>query len=68
MKKTITRVVTFVLAIVMVVGVLPLSALATIPNWAENNVVFDGTSFGTNGYYNVISKKDYVYHRQHARQ
>ena len=60
MKKTITRVVTFVLAIVMVVGVLPLSALATIPNWAENNVVFDGTSFGTNGYYNVISKKDYV--------
>ena len=60
MKKTITRVAAFVLTIVMVVGILPLSALATIPNWAENNVVFDGTSFGTNGYYNVISKKDYV--------
>ena len=34
--------------------------LAAIQNWQENNVVFDGTKFGTNGYYNVISKKDYV--------
>ena len=60
MKKTIHRVATFALAIVMLVGILPLSVFATIPNWEENNVIFDGTSFGTNGYYNVISKKDYV--------
>ena len=60
MKNTATRVVTFLLAIMMLVGVLPLSAFATIPNWEENNVIFDGTSFGTDGYYNVISKKDYV--------
>ena len=60
MKKTITRVAAFVLTVVMVVGILPLSAFATIPNWEDNNVIFDGTSFGTNGYYNVISKKDYV--------
>ena len=60
MKKILTRVVTIALAIVMLVGVLPISALASIPNWEENNVVYDGTTFGTNGYYNVISKKDYV--------
>ncbi|MBR5309853.1 MAG: phosphodiester glycosidase family protein, partial [Oscillospiraceae bacterium] len=32
----------------------------SIPDWKDNNVIFEGTSFGTNGYYNVISKKDYV--------
>ena len=60
MQKTLSRAVTFVLAVLMVVSAVPLAALATIPNWEENNVIFDGTSFGTNGYYNVISKKDYV--------
>ena len=60
MNKTITRVATFVLAFVMLFSVVPAPAFATIANWEENNVVFEGTSFGTNGYYNVISKKDYV--------
>ena len=60
MKKTISRMVTFVLTFAMLVSVLPLHVFASIPNWEENNVVFEGTSFGTNGYYNVISKKDYV--------
>ena len=60
MNKTITRVATFVLAFVMLFSVVPVPAFATIANWEENNVVFEGTSFGTNGYYNVISKKDYV--------
>ena len=60
MQKTFIRVVTFALTFMMIVGVLPLSVFAAIPNWEENNVIFDGTSFGTNGYYNVISKKDYV--------
>ena len=59
MTKT-NRVVAFVIALVMMLSLLPMNAFASIPNWAENNVVFDGTSFGTNGYYNVISKKDYV--------
>ena len=59
MAKT-TRIVALILTIVMMLGVLPMTVFAAIPNWEENNVVFDGTSFGTNGYYNVISKKDYV--------
>ena len=59
MTKT-TRVVAFVIALVMMVSLMPMATFASIPNWEENNVVFDGTSFGTNGYYNVISKKDYV--------
>ncbi|MBR3145554.1 MAG: hypothetical protein IKF53_06685 [Clostridia bacterium] len=43
----------------MLISLIP-SAFAAIPGWAENNVVFSGTLFGTNGYYNVISKKDYT--------
>ena len=60
MTKTTTRVVAFIITAVMLIGSLPMTVLAAIPNWEENNVVFDGTSFGTDGYYNVISKKDYV--------
>ena len=58
--KTVTRIVTVVLCIAMIMSVVPVSALASIPGWADNNVVYDGDTFGTNGYYNVISKKDYV--------
>ena len=60
MTKTTKRVIALFLTVIMLVGSLPLAAFASIPNWEENNVVFEGTSFGTNGYYNVISKKDYV--------
>ena len=60
MTKTLKRTVTLVLAIIMVASIFPTTAFATIADWENNNVVFDGTSFGTNGYYNVISKKDYV--------
>ena len=60
MTKTTNRVVACVIAFVMILSVLPMSAFAAIPNWEKENVVFEGTSFGTNGYYNVISKKDYV--------
>ena len=60
MAKTTKRIVALVITIMMMISMIPMSVLADIPNWAENNVVFDGTSFGTNGYYNVISKKDYV--------
>jgi len=54
------RIITFFVTLVMLIGVVPFSAFASIPNWADNNVVYDGETFGTNGYYNVISKKDYV--------
>ena len=60
MTKTTIRIVTLIMLVVMLVCTVPLSVFAAIPNWEENNVVFEGTSFGTNGYYNVISKKDYV--------
>ena len=60
MIKATTRALTVILAFVMITSMLPLSAAASIPNWEENNVVFEGTSFGTDGYYNLISKKDYV--------
>lgn len=59
-RKTSIRVMTLLLAIVMLMSVVPLSVFASIPNWEETNVVYDGETFGTNGYYNVISKKDYV--------
>ena len=59
-RKATIRVITLVIAIAMFVGLVPFSAFASIPNWADENVVYEGTTFGTNGYYNVISKKDYV--------
>ena len=59
LKKT-KRIVALIIAFMMIVTAIPMTTLAAIPNWEENNVVYDGTSFGTNGYYNVISKKDYV--------
>ena len=60
LSKTLTRIVTVVLSLVMLIGIVPMAALASIPDWENSNVVYDGTTFGTNGYYNVISKKDYV--------
>ncbi len=51
------KVVSLFLCLIMLLGALPMTAFAT---WEDENVVFEGTSFGTNGYYNVISKKDYV--------
>ena len=59
-RKLATRVVTMVLSLVMLLSLVPAAAFAAIPNWEDTNVVYDGTTFGTNGYYNVISKKDYV--------
>ena len=54
------KLVSLVLVGLMIFSILPTSVFAAIANWEETNVVFSGTSFGTNGYYNVISKKDYV--------
>ena len=54
------RVMAMVLTVVMLLSFVPATVFATIPNWEETNVVYDGKTFGTDGYYNVISKKDYV--------
>ena len=63
-KHVFSRVLAFALAIVMTVGMMPVTAFASTDfnalNWADTNVVYEGETFGTNGYYNVISKKDYV--------
>ncbi len=55
--RTSIRIVAYALCAVMLLGVMP---LATFAAWADTNVVFSGEKFGTNGYYNVISKKDYT--------
>ena len=55
--QKVSKALAIVLSVVMLIGVLPLSVFA---DWATDNVVYNGSTFGTNGYYNVISKKDYV--------
>ena len=59
-SKNFSRVMAVILTAAMLMGLFSVTAFATIPNWSEENVVFNGSTFGTNGYYNVISKKDYV--------
>ncbi|MBQ9413818.1 MAG: phosphodiester glycosidase family protein, partial [Clostridia bacterium] len=53
--SALSKVAAVVLAVAMLLTVLPMTAFA---DW--NNVVYEDSTFGTNGYYNVISKKDYV--------
>ena len=59
-QKTTKRVIAVLMSIAMLMSVVSISAFASIPDWEDTNVVFEGTDFGTNGYYKVISKKDYV--------
>ena len=59
-SKLFSRTVAVVLVAMMLVSALPMTAFAAIANWEESNVIYDDSKFGTNGYYNVISKKDYV--------
>lgn len=56
-SKRLSRIVAVMTAVIMLVCTLPMTAFAA---WSDTNIVYDGTTFGTNGYYNVISKKDYV--------
>ena len=51
------KVVAIFLSVLMLFSAVPMTAFAA---WADDNVVYDGTTFGTKGYYNVISKKDYT--------
>ena len=67
MKTTaLTKVLAGMLSALMLLGATPVSIFAesaveaSTTSWEDTNVVYDGTTFGTNGYYNVISKKDYV--------
>ena len=59
-SKTISRIAAILIAAIMFVCAAPTTAFAAIANWSDTNVVYDETTFGTNGYYNVISKKDYT--------
>lgn len=56
MKKT-KRFVALLLTAVMLLGALPIAAGAA---WADDNVTYSGTSFGVDGYYTVISQKDWT--------
>ncbi len=63
MKQAMKRSLSILLSVVMVISIFaiaPMTTFASIANWEDTNVVYDGETFGTNGYYNVISKKDYV--------
>ncbi|MBR6622306.1 MAG: phosphodiester glycosidase family protein [Ruminococcus sp.] len=59
-RKSRKRMVAAVLSLVMAASAVPSSSFAAIANWEDTNIVYDSDTFGTNGYYNVISKKDYV--------
>ena len=54
-RKQLGKVIALLLSFVMLISVFPVAAFA---EW--DNTVFDGTSFGTDGYYNVISQKEYT--------
>ncbi len=57
MTKTTTRLVACALAIVMMLCAFPMTALAAD---SDGKVIYEDGKLGYNGYYNVISKKDYV--------
>ena len=59
MRKTTTRLVALALTIVMMLGMLPVIAFADDSS-VQNEVIYGDGKFGYNGYYNVISRKDYV--------
>ncbi|MBR1533964.1 MAG: hypothetical protein IJ639_06345, partial [Ruminococcus sp.] len=60
MHKHITKVVSLVMALMMVISLCTVAAAAT--TWSDNggNVVYNDATFGTNGYYNVISNKTWT--------
>ncbi len=59
-RHTPIKVISVIVSVVMLISMIPATVFAAIPNWEQSNSAFDGTSFGTNGYYNVISQKDYT--------
>ena len=60
MTSTKKRVLALIITVIMIFTACPVTAFAAIPNWEDNNVILEGKDFGTNGYYKVISQKDYV--------
>ena len=59
MKTKTTRLVAIVLTIVMMLSAFPMMMLAS-ESEVSNEVIYENGKFGYNGYYNVISRKDYV--------
>ena len=47
-SKKFSRIVATLIAVIMLVCAIPMTVFAS--NWSETNVVYDGTTFGTNGY------------------
>ncbi len=65
--QAFSKILAGMLSALMLFGATPVAIFAdaaveaaSIENWEDTNVVYDGETFGTNGYYNVISKKDWV--------
>lgn len=57
MKRKVIGIIATCISILMLVSAGNMTAFAA---WENDNVIYNGTKFGTNGYYNVISKKDYT--------
>ncbi len=60
MSKITTRVVAFIITVLMVISILPMAAISAMAEELTNEVIYENGKFGYNGYYNVISRKDYV--------
>ena len=58
MKNNFSRVIATLLCVMMIVPFVPATAFAS--EWSDNNVTYSDATFGTNGYYNVISQKDWT--------
>ena len=53
MTKKTNRVIALIVTLVMIISLVPTGALASIPNWEENNVVFEDIKF-------LASKKSHL--------
>ena len=60
MSKITTRVVALIITVLMVISILPMAAISAMAEELTNEVIYENGKFGYNGYYNVISRKDYV--------
>ena len=58
-RRNASKVMALILSFVMLVSVIPMTVFASVPNRNKDNTV-QPLGFGTNDYYNVISRKDYT--------
>ena len=60
MKTITTRVVAFIITVLMIVSIFPMAVFSVAAEGNSGEVIYENGKFGYNGYYNVISRKDYV--------